>query len=105
MSSPKYRWWSFVRRMIRDYPALTRSRSLSQDDQRDYAAVSAAMEITRLMPNGDAHLDLIHRVYWAQEPQTLEGAAVRFHISEQTAKNWHGDFVRLVAKCWGFTCE
>lgn len=132
MSSPKYRWWGFVRRMIRDYRGLkavhddlhTQSlsaapsgspgggdgrtvenialRQLPVDDQKAYDAVSKAVEITRLLPDGELKVALIRFVYWGQGQRRVEDAPLVLPVSRRTAIRWHGDFVRLVGKCYGF---
>lgn len=136
MSRPRYRWWGFVRRMIRDYRVLKDAyddlhsqsvsadtsgmpkgggsgravediamRQLPVDDQKAYDAVTRAAEITRLMSDGDDRMALIRYVYWCNKPHDVKDAAPQLHISEPTAKRWHGDFVRLVGKCYGFSLK
>lgn len=136
MSSPRYRWWGFVRRMIRDYRGLKAAyedlhsqsisadttgmpkggssgrtvesiamRCLPKDDQKAYDAVTNAVEITRLLPDGELRLALIRFVYWGQGWRRVEDAELVLPISGITAKRWHGDFVRLVAKCYGFSLK
>lgn len=133
MSSPRYRWWGFVRRMIRDYRGLkvaygdihsqnvTASMSgmpggggsgrtvenialkqLPADDQKVYDAVSRAVEITGLLPDGDYKLALIRYVYWGKEQRKVKDTPLLLPISRRTAERWHAEFVRLVAKCYGF---
>ena len=133
MSSPRYRWWGFVRRMIRDYRGLKveyddlHQQSLSSapsgspgggdgrtvenialkqlpaDDQKVYDAVSRAVEITKLLPDGDLKLALITMMYWSDRNLTAKSSAPTLHISRRTAERWHGEFVRLTAKCYGFS--
>ena len=133
MSKPKFRWWPFVKAMIRDYPQLEKIwkdihatsitanysampkgasaartvenialRQMSPDDQKVYDAVSKAIEMTRLLPDGKRRMDMIALVYWSKKPMPLKSAAVLLYISERTAKRWHGSFVRCVATCYGF---
>lgn len=134
MSKPRYRWWSYVRRMIRDYPSLKcqwddlheqnitadisgmpggggTSRTVEAialrqlpdaDDQKDFDAVSKAIEITQMKPNGDDRMRLIELMYWSKKNLTAKEAAFHIHIEYITAKRWHGDFVRLVGSCHGF---
>ena len=133
MSSPHYRWWGFVRRMIRDYRSLkieyddlhsqsvTVSMSgmpggggsertvedialkqLPPDDQKAYDAVQKALEITLLLPDGELKCELIRYVYWGQNQRRVEDVPRVLPISHRTAIRWHGDFVRLVGKCYGF---
>lgn len=73
-----------------------------QDDQKDFDAVSRAIEETELLVDGQRHIDLISLVYWSRRSIRLKDAAVKLNISEQTAKYWHRDFVRLVGKHRGF---
>ncbi len=133
MSSPRYRWWGFVRRMIRDYRSLKADyeslhsqnttaamtgmpggggdgrsvenitlKHLPADDQKAYDAVSRAVEITGLLPDGDVKLALIRHVYWGKRPRTVKDAALQLFVSRRTAERWHAEFVRLVGKCYGF---
>lgn len=133
MSSPRYRWWGFVRRMIRDYRGLkvqyenlhsqnvtasisgmpggggvSRSvenialKQLPADDQKAYDAVSRALEITNMLPDGELKCELIRYVYWNKQQHTVKDAALQLHISRRTAERWHAEFVRLVGKCYGF---
>lgn len=133
MSSPRYRWWGFARRMIQDYRSLKIQyedlhsqsitagtsgmprgsgnssvveslalRQLPKDDQRVYDAVSRAVEITNLLPDGELKLDLIRYVYWNKRQHPVKDAALQLHISRRTAERWHAEFVRLVGKCYGF---
>ena len=137
MSTAKYRWWGFARRMIRDYPSLKEqwndlheqsitagdsgtgrgggiSRKTEQialrtlpsvDDQKAFDAVRRAIELTCLMPEGKRHMQLIKLMYWIREPMAMESAACKIPIAESTAKRWHGSFVRLVGKCYGFEVD
>lgn len=137
MSTAKFRWWGFARRMIRDYPSLKEqwddlheqsitagdsgtgggggvSRKTEQvalrtlpsaDDQKAFDAVNRAIELTTLKPDGDRCLQLIGLMYWSRTPMAMAAAAYKVHISEPTAKRWHGAFVRLVGKCHGFEVD
>lgn len=132
MSKPRYRWWGFACRMIRDYPWLkadyaelhkqsmsagdgmprgrntgrmvesTAMRQMPVDDQNCYDAVARAIELTRVRSGGAERLELIRQVYWQKKRRSIRDAARTVGISEQTAKRWHGDFVRLVGSCYGF---
>lgn len=133
MSKPRYRWWGFVRKMIRDYPDLKKAwndlhsqsmtadlsgmprgggagrtveaialRQLPPDDQKVYDAVTKAIEITKLHPGGEICLDMIDYVYWKEKEHTIEDAVLHVPMEYDTAKDWHGAFVRLVGACYGF---
>ena len=132
MSKPRYKWWGHARAIIRGYPELVREyedlhqqkvtpsytgmpgssdggrtteeialRQLPACLQKEYDAVTMAIEKTRMMPSGDERIQLISLAYWEKSIK-LEDAAFRLHIHAQTAKNWHGDFVRLVGKNMGW---
>ena len=134
MSKPRYRWWGFARRMIRDYPGLKAAvndlrsqsitadmsgtprgggagrtveaialRRLPEDDQKAYDAVTQAIEITALRFSGEERIALIRYLYWGRNTHKIQDAAMRCRVSVPTAKRWHGDFVRLVGKCYGFS--
>ena len=136
MSKPRYRWWGFVRRMIRDYPSLKKDladlhsqsvtadysgmpkgggtgrgvesialKQLPPDDQQVYDAVTRAVTVTQLRPDGKERMALITMMYWSKKCLTAKASASCLHIAEITAKRWHGDFVTLVAKCYGFNVD
>lgn len=133
MSKSRYRWWGFVRNMIRDYPVLKEAwndlhsqsmtanysgmpkgggagrmvesvalRQLPPDDQKDYDAVTEAIELIKLRADGEERLALIRYVYWGEREHPIKDAAPQLNISEPTAYRWHTGFVRLVGKCRGF---
>ena len=133
MKKQRYRWWRYIRRVIRAYPDLQKeyeelhrqsfavdtsgmprghsasrtteniaTRQLTEDDQKDYDAVSKAIEITKHRPDGKAKLALIQYVYWHEKEHTVSHAAPIIGVSEATAKRWHGEFVKLVATQRGF---
>lgn len=131
MSKPREKWWGYIKAVIRSYPELKRRydelkeqslsapltgmpaahkvsspteqaalRQLNPTAQRELDAVSGAISRTGMMIDGDARLRMIDMVYW-RRTHTLEGAALRVHVSTRTALTWHGEFVRLVAKLMG----
>lgn len=131
MSRPRYDWWTYVKGMIRRYPALKQEfetlheqsmtanysgmprsggvsrgtemlaiRELPTTKQREYEAVRRAIEETELKPNGKEVIEIINLYLWKRS-HTLEGAAVKTHVGVRTAKRYHGDFVRTVAKNYG----
>jgi len=77
-------------------------KQLPEDDQKVYDAVTKAVETISLRPDGISKLKLITMMYWLDKPATAKSVAPQLHISEVTAKRWHGEFVRLVGKCYGF---
>lgn len=77
-------------------------RQLPEEDQKVYDAVTTAVEITRLLPAAADRMRLIKMMYWSGHNMPAKDAAVHIPCAEITAKRWHGDFVRLVGRCYGF---
>ena len=127
MSSPRYDWWPYVKGMIRRYPELcARQEELrrtkmspnltgmpgahgqTSDPVADAAlrelpeleAVRQAIEETRTLPNGEERLEMVRLVFW-KKTHTLEGAAMKCHVSYVTARRWHGEFIKDVARAFG----
>ncbi len=132
MSKPRCGWWGYVKDMIRRYPELSEQyaelhntsavasygaggrsggvsrategiaiRELPSNAQREYEAVRRAIELTERYRNGRDRLTVIRMVLW-DEQCTLEGAALMIPCGWRTAARWHGEFIRLVAKNYGF---
>ena len=131
MSKPRYIWWSYAKKMAQQYPDLQKqeeqlqkqnyvfaldgmpkkkkiadptadavTRQLAPDKAAELDAVRKAIEETQRKPNGNDRMQVVHDVLFTQR-YTIAGAAMRVPCSERTAKEWHRDFVRLVAKYRG----
>lgn len=131
MSKPRYGWWSYVKDIIRRYPDLKEEyqelhnvsmvanysaeprggclgralesvaiRELPSNKQREYEAVRRAIETTERYRNGRDRLWVIKMVYW-EKSHTIAGAALIIPCHEQAAKQWHREFIRLVASNFG----
>ena len=70
--------------------------------QNEYDAVTRAIDITMLMPDGEKRVELIRKMYWRKIKQNLGVAASELYISERTGKRWHGAFIELVGECAGY---
>ncbi|WP_294856426.1 hypothetical protein [uncultured Oscillibacter sp.] len=132
MSKPRYDWWPYVKGMIRRYPALKEQyedlhsqsvtasyssmphgggagrpiealaiRELPTNSQREYEAVRQAVELTERYSNGRQRLAIVKMVLWDRR-YTLDGAALQVPCGIASAKRYHGEFVKLVAKNYGF---
>lgn len=101
MSKPRYPWWSYVKAMIREYPAL-REDVASGIGLRERDAVECAIAATERMRDGRDRLTLIRMVFW-DRTHTLPGAALMIPCSERTAWRWQTSFVKCVAK--NFRCD
>ena len=75
-------------------------RSLPEVNRRELEAVRAAIRTTEALPNGKRRMELVMLVMWRRS-HTVFGAALKLDVSERTAKQWHGDFIREVAKNFG----
>lgn len=76
-------------------------RELPTNSQREYEAVKQAISSTERYPNGRQRLAIMKMVLWDRR-YTLEGAALQVPCGVASAKRYHGDFVKLVAKNYGF---
>lgn len=128
MGPTRYRWWGYVKAVIRDYPAkcreleLMRTQGGGQALRRapgakrtteiialrgftgqkgvEYESVRRAVEVTMLKDCGTEAVTLVDLVFWRQS-HTLEGAAQKINISYRTARRWHREFIMLTAKYMG----
>ena len=63
---------------------------------REFYGVRAALIETAGLKDGPERLQIIGAVFF-KGTHTLSGAAALCHVSERTARRWHGDFIRLTA--------
>ena len=99
MSKPRYRWWGYIKAVIRNYPALE-NRSCQGVALKERQAVRAAIDQTRDMESGTERLQVIDLVFFKQT-HTLEGAALMVPCSYDTAQKYHAQFIKLVARNFG----
>lgn len=83
-------WWGYAKSMVRRFGDL-------QASEKEKSAVEAAVQVTERLADGEMRMKLIEYVFW-ERTLTLAGAAQRLHISESTARKWHGEFIREVGK-------
>ena len=103
-----------VKGMIRSYPVRKAEydtdvfremervsiRKLPSTRQREYEAVRRAVEQTMGYANGKERLAIVDMVLWKRS-HTIGGAALTIPCHEITARQWHGEFIRLVAQKYG----
>lgn len=79
------------------------ARILPGVHQQEYEAVTAAIEKTRTLPNGAARLAVIQYVFWDNNRgrRLLSQAADQVHYSYDAVKEFHREFIRLVACNFG----
>lgn len=78
-------------------------RQMPPMKQQEYDAVNRAVEITRLLPNGELRLELIRRMYWQGKKLRIEDVVSGIGIAQATGWRWHAAFIRVVAQCIGYT--
>lgn len=131
MSHPRYDWWGYCKGMIKRYPLLAAEREALRDPnliadysgqprggspgnptaqgacrtlpgvkEREYQAVADAIRITMKERDGKDRLKLIELMFWARS-HTLQGAADVIPTSYMTARRWHAEFIRNVARQFG----
>lgn len=131
MSKPRYWWWGAVQAALRLYPELRQRygtpdnrltaqytaqishsgvgraaeqsamKRLSDGNYAVYRAISDAVQETARMGTGDARLAIIDLVYW-RRTRTLQGAALDVGYSYDRAKDFHMEFIRLIAYHMGY---
>ena len=135
MSTPRYDWWSYVKGMIRRYPALTeRYRDLhSLSMTADYSGMPRSggdgrglerVALRELPGTKQREYEAVRRAIEDTKRYrdgaerlkviklmywggscTLAGAALAVPCAAATAKTWHGEFIRMVASHYGLMDE
>lgn len=96
MSKPRYKWWGYVKAIVRSYPHM-REREMSEAERKECAAVEDAIRQTMDRASGRERMKLVDMVFFKQT-HTLEGAAMEVPCSYVTAKRWQQQFIVQVAK-------
>lgn len=77
-------------------------REMAPMKQKEYEAVTKAIEVTKLLPNGDLKVKLISLMYWQGKKLNIQEAIPKISVGEATGKRWHGSFIRLVGDFMGY---
>lgn len=77
-------------------------RQMAPMKQIEYDAVTKAISVTKMLPNGDNRVELIERMYWRGKKTDMKYIAPIVYAAEATAWRWHGAFVRLVGEFMGY---
>lgn len=75
---------------------------LYDGDYKVYLAIKAAIDETEQMETGRARLAIIELIYWKRYWKTIEGAAYEVGYSVDRTKDFHGEFIRLIAYHLGY---
>jgi hypothetical protein len=99
MSKLRYHWWGYAKGIVTicGNPDCPKRELLTE---AEISAYNAAVAKTLAMKEGEDRMKLIRMVMIART-HTIAGAALRLYISERTARQWHGDFIRLVGEGLG----
>lgn len=77
-------------------------RELPEINRRELEAVRQAIEETRSLKDGEERLKMVRLVFWDKTKKyTLASVSMKMHWSERTLAEWHGEFIRCVAKHFG----
>ena len=74
---------------------------LPAPQQREYDAVSRAIETTKRLPIGEDILRIIDYIYWKRMGDVI-GAAMSLHYSDTTVYRYRRKFLREVARQMGW---
>lgn len=75
-------------------------RELPEINRREKAAVEKAIDETVKLETGEERMKMVRMVLW-DHTHTIAGAARELNRCERTLAQWHGEFIRLVADCFG----
>ena len=89
MSKTRYDWWSYINRIIGKFP----NNQLDEERQ----AVQKAINATMALRSGSIRMEVVEMVLM-RGTHTPEGAAMKAHVSESSARNYISDFKREVAR-------
>jgi hypothetical protein len=78
------------------------TREMPPMKQKEYDAVTRAIEITKLLPDGEKRMDLIANMYWKGKRITINDVVYSIGIGEATGKRWHARFIKIVGECIGY---
>ena len=131
MSKPRYKWWGYIRNVVRSYPDLKReyeelhqqSVTANMSGMPGGGSVSRGTEnvaIRQLPATKQREYDAVAKAIEAtrrmhggdlrvriidlvywKRTHTVEGAAMRVGYGVDRGKQIHGEFIRLVARNFG----
>lgn len=77
-------------------------REMAPMKQMEYDAVTRAIAVTKLLPNGDKRIELIGRMYWSGTKLAIKDVIPHIPVAQATGDRWHGAFIRLVGEFMGY---
>ena len=131
MSKPRYKWWSYVKWMIRLYPERVAELRRRQEASvtANYNAMPGGSEPSRTTENlglvtlgnpADREMAAVRmaiedvtalpdgplrlrqiELYHWARTHTLDGASAAVNVSDRTGRQWNAEFIRAVAAHFG----
>jgi hypothetical protein len=131
MSKPRYKWWGYIKNVIRSYPDLKMEYDLLHEQSvtpnmsgmpgsSDVSRGTETIAIKELPKTKQMEYDAVSRaiettkhiangqerlkiinLVYWKKTHTVEGAAMNVGYSVDRGKQIHGEFIRLVAKYYG----
>lgn len=80
-------------------------REMAPGKQREYDAVTRAVGITRLLPDGEKRVELISKMYWKGRKLRIDDVVFAIGIGEATGRRWHVRFIKTVGECLGYLID
>ena len=77
-------------------------REMAPMKQKEYEAVTQAIEVTKMLPNGNKRIELITRKYWKGKELAIKDVIPHIHVAQATGDRWHSAFIRLVGEFMGY---
>ena len=77
-------------------------REMAPMKQLEYDAVTRAITVTKLLPDGEKRVEMIDKMYWRGKKMNIDDVIYPVGIAEATGKRWHGAFIRLVGEFMGY---
>lgn len=77
-------------------------REMPPMKQLEYDAVTRAIAVTKLLPDGDKRVEMIEKMYWKGRKLNIDDVTYSVGIAEATGKRWHGTFIRQVGEFMGY---
>jgi hypothetical protein len=78
------------------------TREMAPMKQLEYDAVTRAITVTKLLPDGEKRVEMIDKMYWRGKKMNIDDVLYPVGIAEATGKRWHGAFIRLVGEFMGY---
>lgn len=114
MSKPRFIWWSYIKSIIKHYPAMKEEFDAVEDcpicdlpttRQREFESIRRAVSMIRSAPQtGAIRMKLIELTFW-NKTHNLYEAAEAVGIPYNVARQYQAEFIYLVAKHYGLLDE